>query len=760
MRTHRHPATGWLNRHRLVVIERLGSAVRGRLGTGLLVATSLAMMSPPAALAQIRSAPVTTFLLSDRAWTSMTNGWGPAEKDRSNGEDAAGDGATLTLNGMTYPKGLGVHAPSEIRFALDGACSSLLAVVGVDDEKGTEGSVVFQVWTDGVKQYDSGLMTGSMPGASIIVSVLGATEIALIVTDSGDGTWSDHGDWADARVSCGGDTTVPTVTTTSPAAGASGMAVDGNVTGAFSEAMDANTLTPGLVTLIAQGTSTPVAATVTYDAASRTVTLNPTAPLAANTAYTATIKGGAQGATDLAGNPMAADKVWTTTTAAAAAASTEISPGEDIQARVNTMPPGTSFLLKTGLHRLQTISPRAGDTFTGEPGTVLSGARLLTDFTRAGAYWVASGQTQQGVVHGICMAGYSRCGNPEQLFLNDQLLTHVATLGEVSAGRWFFDYDADQIYFADDPTGGRVETSVTPTAFLNTANHVTITGLTVEKYANLAQFGPITAENTTGWVITDNEVRWNHGGGIRSGTGARIAGNHVHHNGQIGITGMGDDLLVENNEIAYNNQGHFDAGWEGGGTKFVVTNRLIVRGNFSHHNLGPGLWTDIDNLDTLYEDNLVEDNDFMGIFHEISWAAIIRNNTVRRNGFGPLVTGYIWGVGILVAASPNLEISGNVVENNNGGIAAVQQARGDGLYGPHEIANLYVHDNRSTVTTGWSGVVVDTGDTSYFTSRNTRFERNAYQLGSGGLYFQWMNGERTEAEWTGFGLDVGGTFAH
>ena len=48
--------------------------------------------------------------LSDLPWTSMINGWGPAERDRSNGELGASDGATLTLNGVTYAKGLGVHA--------------------------------------------------------------------------------------------------------------------------------------------------------------------------------------------------------------------------------------------------------------------------------------------------------------------------------------------------------------------------------------------------------------------------------------------------------------------------------------------------------------------------------------------------------------------------------------------------------------------------------------------------------------------------
>ena len=180
--------------------------------------------------------------------------------------------------------------------------ASLTAVVGIDDEVRHRGSAVFQVWTDGVKKYDSGLMTGAMAGTSINVNVTGATELALIITDGGDGNGGDHGDWADAQVTCGADTTAPTVTATSPVAGATGVAVTANVTATFSEAMNAATLTTTTVTLVPQGSTTPVAATVTYAAATNTVTLNPTANLATNTLYTATIKGGAAGAKDVAGN--------------------------------------------------------------------------------------------------------------------------------------------------------------------------------------------------------------------------------------------------------------------------------------------------------------------------------------------------------------------------------------------------------------------------------------------------------------------------
>ena len=58
-----------------------------------------------------------------------------------------------------------------------------------------------------------------------------------------------------------------------------------------------------------------VAATVAYDAASHTAILTPTTALTANATYTARVHGGTTDprVKDLAGNALAADKVWSFT---------------------------------------------------------------------------------------------------------------------------------------------------------------------------------------------------------------------------------------------------------------------------------------------------------------------------------------------------------------------------------------------------------------------------------------------------------------
>jgi alpha-galactosidase len=146
--------------------------------------------------------PAGTSQLSDLSPTASVNGWGPVERDRSNGERPAGDGRTLTIQGTTYAKGLGTHAISEISYYLGGRCSTVQADVGVDDEKGDRGSVVFQIFSGATKVADSGTMTGTMAAKRLTADVSGGTSLRLVVTDAGDGINYDHGDWANPRVTC------------------------------------------------------------------------------------------------------------------------------------------------------------------------------------------------------------------------------------------------------------------------------------------------------------------------------------------------------------------------------------------------------------------------------------------------------------------------------------------------------------------------------------------------------------------------------
>jgi alpha-galactosidase len=146
--------------------------------------------------------PTGNAYVSDVPWTSWTNGWGPPERDRSNGEQGPADGHTITIGGVTYAKGVGVHAVSEIDVYVGGQCTSFHSDVGIDDEVGDRGRVDFQVYADGTKVADSQPITGADPARTVTADLSGATFLRLVVTDGGDGINYDHSDWAGAQLSC------------------------------------------------------------------------------------------------------------------------------------------------------------------------------------------------------------------------------------------------------------------------------------------------------------------------------------------------------------------------------------------------------------------------------------------------------------------------------------------------------------------------------------------------------------------------------
>ena len=140
--------------------------------------------------------------LSDLAFVSSTNGWGPVERDMSNGEQAAGDGRPLALRGTSYAKGIGTNADSDVAVFLGGNCTRLTATVGIDDEVAPYGSVTFSVVADGRTLTTSSVLTGTSDPYPLDVDVTGAQRLDLVVGDGGDGNGHDHGDWAEARLTC------------------------------------------------------------------------------------------------------------------------------------------------------------------------------------------------------------------------------------------------------------------------------------------------------------------------------------------------------------------------------------------------------------------------------------------------------------------------------------------------------------------------------------------------------------------------------
>ena len=260
------------------------------------------------------------------------------------------------------------------------------------------------------------------------------------------------------------------------------------------------------------------------------------------------------------------------------------------------------------------------------------------------------------------------------------------------------------------------------------------------------QNGAISGDQS--WTIQNNEVRLNYAVGITAHDGSQIIGNYVHDNGEMGVGGYGNNVLVQGNELASNGfWSGIDPLWEAGGLKFAQTDNLVVRGNYAHDNNGPGLWSDIDSINTLYEDNVVVHNTINGISYEISYNAIIRNNTLVGNGYGD-TRGWGWGTEINIQNSQNVQVYGNRVDMTGGGngIVLIQQNRGSGAYGTYTTTGNQIHDNIIVDHDGNGSIggFADYNPSGMLNGGNT-WSNNQYFMSDGGDRFEWV-GAKTFAQ--------------
>jgi hypothetical protein len=142
--------------------------------------------------------------VSDLPWTDETNGYGrPQQRDHSHGGDQPP--GTLTIAGKTFAKGIGAHAASSLTTWLGGACTRLVADVGVDDDVETsEASVTFVVLGDGQPLASTPVIRSGETATHLDLDVSGIKQLTLATTDGGDGKNSDHADWGGAALTCAG----------------------------------------------------------------------------------------------------------------------------------------------------------------------------------------------------------------------------------------------------------------------------------------------------------------------------------------------------------------------------------------------------------------------------------------------------------------------------------------------------------------------------------------------------------------------------
>lgn len=254
------------------------------------------------------------------------------------------------------------------------------------------------------------------------------------------------------------------------------------------------------------------------------------------------------------------------------------------------------------------------------------------------------------------------------------------------------------------------------------AVNVTLSYLTIQNFTSSGtNQGSIYAGR--GWRVTHCTLR-NHGYvALFAGPDNVIDYNWFDSNGQLAVGTYRFDnnnynVIIDHNEITRNNTRDLGGG-VAGGVKWWTMQHGQFTNNWVHHNTGPGVWSDGNNIELLFEGNYINDNTSEGVFYEISFNFMIRYNTFIRNalikgaqldGNFPIAAVYIsesGGVADPGYAYSLSEIHDNYFEDNWDGVALWESgnryAGTDGpgyapVYGPDPIhwhtQNVWVHDNQ------------------------------------------------------------------
>jgi parallel beta-helix repeat protein len=311
--------------------------------------------------------------------------------------------------------------------------------------------------------------------------------------------------------------------------------------------------------------------------------------------------------------------------------------------------------------------------------------------------------------------------------------------------------------------GGKLVGNGAAHAFSSATTSVILDGIEITGYSP-AHYGGAVDINGSSWTVRNCYIHHNSvGAGLHwsNTTGMRVLDNRLMYNGEEGFASYKDvGTLFSGNEVAYNNTSHQDWKDEAGGGKFFKSTDLTVTNNYSHGNDGPGLWCDTDCYHVVFDGNRLVNNTAAGIDYEISYDAVIRNNTLSGNGTYHSSSAWYGSAGILVETSQNVQVYGNSSSSDGNGIVLLEESRGSGNRGTYMVQHVSVHDNevRSPIKQA-AGLFNELSDTSYWSSKGNSFTHNSYWAPSGGLAFSWDGQNLTWSGWRSAGQDSTGQYS-
>ena len=266
-------------------------------------------------------------------------------------------------------------------------------------------------------------------------------------------------------------------------------------------------------------------------------------------------------------------------------------PGDSIQLKVKAAAPGSQFLIKAGVHRRQTITPKDGMTFVGEPGAVLDGENVS-----AYAFETLTSNPVNVTIKGLVITRYVP---PAQ---------RAAIQGDNGTGWVIADNEVSYSAYEAIHPGRKAQ------VLRNHAHHNTVGGIAGYK-----------ADST---VVEGNEVAFNGNGLVEDPATAEAAGmKFMKQHG----------LVIRNNNVHDNIRGLWmDTGYMG----------TIIEGNTVTGSEKSGIWIEA-TYGAIVRNNRAENNGGTTTGGWLGHAGIQVTNSPNVEIYGNIVSNNMNGIGVM-----------------------------------------------------------------------------------------------------------------
>ena len=380
-----------------------------------------------------------------------------------------------------------------------------------------------------------------------------------------------------------------------------------------------------------------------------------------------------------------AGAIFVSPSGSATGSGTAEAPLSTISAAIAKAPTGSTIVVRGGTYHESIVVPsQKALTIQSFPKEAvwLDGSRAVANWAASGSAWVTGGWTTEFDASPTYSRGkpdntqpgwqfvspeYPMAAHPDQVFVDGAALKQVATRGAVTAGTFYVDYAADQLFVGTNPAGKTVTASDLVKAATIAGPGSVLRGIGVRNFSpSVPDMGAVAIAGVN--VTVENvEIDDSATSGLSVfATGATLRNVTVARSGMLGAhASYADGLKATQMLFVDNNAEHFNRAPVAGGFKVHRSRGVTIADSVFSGNLGNQLWFDESVYNMTITGNDILRGTGNGVVLELSATGTVADNRIVGNTLD----------GLLISDTGQIDVWNNTIGKNARSINIVQGDR-------------------------------------------------------------------------------------